>query len=62
MALKLCFWQNKPVGDGDHEVLGMGSFGEYKLYGKSTEHYVLLVGAYQLHYKAKHWTSLYLNF
>jgi hypothetical protein len=27
---------NKPVGDRDHEVLGMGSFGEYKLYGKST--------------------------
>jgi hypothetical protein len=24
---------NKPVGDRDHEVLGMGSFGEYKLYG-----------------------------
>jgi hypothetical protein len=24
---------NKPVGDGDHEVLDMGSFGEYKLYG-----------------------------
>jgi hypothetical protein len=23
---------NKPVGDRDHEVLGMGSFGEYKLY------------------------------
>jgi hypothetical protein len=23
--------ENKPVGDGDHEVLGMGSFGEYKL-------------------------------
>jgi hypothetical protein len=22
---------NKPVGDRDHEVLGMGSFGEYKL-------------------------------
>jgi CDGSH-type Zn-finger protein len=34
--------KNKPVGDGDHEVLGMGSFGEYKLYGKST-YYVLLV-------------------
>jgi hypothetical protein len=26
----------KPVGDRDHEVLGMGSFGEFKLYGKST--------------------------
>jgi hypothetical protein len=23
---------NKPVSDRDHEVLGMGSFGEYKLY------------------------------
>jgi hypothetical protein len=23
------FNQNKPVGDRDHEVLGMGSFGEY---------------------------------
>jgi hypothetical protein len=22
-----------PVGEGDHEVLGMGSFGEYNLYG-----------------------------
>jgi hypothetical protein len=22
---------NKPVGDRDHEVLGMGSFGEHKL-------------------------------
>jgi hypothetical protein len=21
--------ENKPVGDRDHEVLGMGSFGEY---------------------------------
>jgi hypothetical protein len=27
---------DKPVGDRDFEVLGMGSFGEYKLYGKST--------------------------
>jgi hypothetical protein len=28
---------DKPVSDRDHEVLGMGSFGEYyKLYGKST--------------------------
>jgi hypothetical protein len=26
----------KPVGDRDHEVLGMGSFEKYKLYGKST--------------------------
>jgi hypothetical protein len=26
----------KQVGDRDHEVLGMGSFGENKLYGKST--------------------------
>jgi hypothetical protein len=23
----------KPVGDRDHKLLGMGSFGEYKLYG-----------------------------
>jgi hypothetical protein len=23
---------NKPVGDRDHEVLGMGSFGEYYYY------------------------------
>jgi hypothetical protein len=23
----------KPVGERDHEVLGMGSFGEYKLFG-----------------------------
>jgi hypothetical protein len=21
--------ENKPVGNGDHEVIGMGSFGEY---------------------------------
>jgi hypothetical protein len=28
--------RNEPVGDWDHEVLGIGSFGEYKLYGKST--------------------------
>jgi hypothetical protein len=26
--------KNKPVGDRDHEVLGMGSFGEYKLYAR----------------------------
>jgi hypothetical protein len=34
----VCYTQNKPVGGRDHEVLGMGSFGEYrpKLYGKST--------------------------
>jgi hypothetical protein len=25
-------FEDKPVGDQDHEVLGMGSFGEYKLY------------------------------
>jgi hypothetical protein len=23
--------KHKPVGERDHEVLGMGSFGEYKL-------------------------------
>jgi hypothetical protein len=25
---------NKPVGDRDHEVLGIGSFGECKLYAR----------------------------
>jgi hypothetical protein len=33
---KLIKMANKPVGDRDYEVRGMGSFGEYKLYGKST--------------------------
>jgi hypothetical protein len=30
--------RGKGIGESrrDHEVLGMGSFGEYKLYGKST--------------------------
>jgi hypothetical protein len=29
------WWREKPVGDRDHEVLCMGSFGEYtQLYGK----------------------------
>jgi hypothetical protein len=43
---------NKNVGDRDHEVLGMGSFGEYKLCGKYQQectYYVHLV--YQLLYK-----------
>jgi hypothetical protein len=44
---------DKPVGDRDHEVLGMGSFGEYNLYRNLVPARVhsVMYSWYQLHYK-----------